>query len=111
MLPRDLRLNKKEDFRKVYKRSRNITSPYFRLLVANYPGEEKKSFGIVVSKMIAKKATERNLYKRQVRHIIKDNLAAISPGKYIIILRRPPGDKYDEFRRELEQCLKKISLV
>ncbi|MBU3964195.1 ribonuclease P protein component [Patescibacteria group bacterium] len=84
MLPRIHRLKKKNDFERVYKKGKGFKQDFLFLKFTTNDSNVSR-IGIVVSKKIASKATERNLIKRRIRGAIKEMLSAISPGQDIII--------------------------
>jgi len=111
MLTKKVRLNRDSDFKKIYKKGRFSSSRYLRInSIVNIAKNNKKSFAVVVSKKISTKATDRNLYKRQIRHIIAQNIDIIPSGQYIISLKAKP-DSFLALDEDLKQCLKKACLV
>lgn len=111
MLTKETRLNRASDFKKIYKKGRFSSSQYFRInSIAGVTQTNKKYFAVVVSKKVSPKATERNLYKRQVKHVIAYNLDLIPSGQYIISLKTKP-ESFSILEKDLTQCLKKAYFV
>lgn len=71
MLPKKYRLTKKEEFASIGKKGAQYNGRFF-VLKAVKTGQLAVSAGVVVSKGIAKKATERNRIKRVVREEVQD---------------------------------------
>ncbi|MEM9087542.1 MAG: ribonuclease P protein component [Cyanobacteria bacterium P01_F01_bin.53] len=71
------------------------------------------SFGISISRKVSKRAVVRNRIKRQLKAIIRQNLADISPGWQVVIVVRPSALEcgFDDFLRELERLLKKLNIL
>lgn len=71
------------------------------------------SFGISISRKVSKRAVVRNRIKRQLKAIIRQNLADIAPGWQVVIVVRPAALEcgFDDFLRELEGLLKKLNIL
>jgi ribonuclease P protein component len=109
MIPKKYRLSKNHEFNAIYKKGHFFSTLLFKIVILRDLRVDKK-IGIVVGKNISNKATERNLYKRQIRAIIHQRLKNIKSGnKIIIILKNKPVD-YNNLQNELELCLKKSAL-
>jgi ribonuclease P protein component len=88
MLKKQQRITDSKDFQTIYRRGRHYSNAFFSLNYSkNYYGHTR--VGIVVNKKVAKKATERNLLKRQIREIIKKDYDKFIIGTDIIISSRP----------------------
>ena len=73
MLPRAARLRRSRDFQAVYKRRQSWATPHLALYVrfrAPREGDESR-LGYVISKIIAKRAHDRNRLKRRLREITR----------------------------------------
>ncbi len=110
MLPKKNRLTDEKDFQRVYKKGQYCASNFFRINCLQDSRVEKK-IGIVISKNVAKKATQRNLIKRQIRQIIYDNLGNIKSQTKIIISVKKIPDNFSKLKDDLIQCLKKSALI
>ena len=112
MLARQNRLNKTRDFERVFKGGR----PYYTKKIGIKALKNKLSvsrFGIVVSTKVAKKATKRNLLKRQLREIIRLRVLKIKQGYDFMIIALPglSGLNYRELEKEVEGALKKLRVL
>jgi ribonuclease P protein component len=79
MLPKNNRLKKRNDFKKVYKMGRRFKKDGLSLLILenNLPFSR---FAFVFPKKEEKKAVKRNKFKRQISEIVRANLQFIKPG-------------------------------
>ena len=96
MLPRENRLKKEEDFKKVFKKGRGFTNDLFVLKVIKNNLDISR-FAFVISKKISKKATIRNRIKRRLDNVIRVDLPKIKKGwdGIIIVL---PGAEIKDFK-------------
>lgn len=92
MLKKAFRL-KKEDFEKVYKRGRKLSSDY--LFLKFLPNFQKNSrFAFVVPIAWSKKATRRNFFRRRMAEIVRALLSEIKPGyDFIFTLKKEPKER------------------
>ncbi|MFA6382429.1 MAG: ribonuclease P protein component [Candidatus Buchananbacteria bacterium] len=112
MLSAPNRLTKDRDFKKIRALGKAVFSPYFRLkYLAN--GQEQSCFAAVVSTKISKKAVIRNRLKRQIREIIRLNLAKIKPGYNVVISPQPKalGQDFQGLKGELAFLFDKARLL
>lgn len=110
MLPKQYRLSKELDFQRVYKKGQFCASQFFRINSLQ-DNRVNKKIGVVISKNVAKKATQRNLIKRQIRQIIYDNLEKIKAHNKIIISVKKIPDNFICLKEDLSKCLKKSALI
>jgi len=70
-------------------------------------------FAIIIPIKVDKRAVKRNKLKRQIREIIKLNIANLKPGSDVIIMAKKTilGKEFNELRKDLEGLLKKTKLV
>ena len=105
MLPRFLRLPGRIVGRVRQKGNKiNLPSFYVKYLTTN---RRSIRTAIVVSKKIDKRATQRNLIKRRVAHIIRDSAVNIHFAADIVISVKV-GKTYEEYKKELEQWFAKL---
>jgi len=88
MLAKANRLTKKKDFEKTFKQG---GSSYGKLLGIKAVKNDLESnrFGLIISNKVSKKAVERNKIRRQIREILKEQLAQLKPGFDLIIVTLP----------------------
>ncbi len=112
MLSRINRLRKKKDFTRIYQQGRSFATPC--LWMKTSPNHlENNRLGIVVSRKISKKAVERNLIKRRLRALVKQDLSSLKTG-YDIILTARSGilrKSYLELENNLISLLKRSQLL
>lgn len=98
----------------------------YRLLIQNFAGKSGKTakspnfsvkkfenrqfsrFGVIISKKVAKKATERNRIKREIFNFLREIKRSIPVADYLIVVH--PGAarlKKENLRLDLENLLKK----
>jgi ribonuclease P protein component len=96
------RLSRKE-FKEVLEKGKSIRTNY---LVLKYLKQELPYFrlGILISKKVSKKATERNKIKRRIKEIVRLNLPEI-PKKLDMVFIVIPGIK-NEFSILKEKVLR-----
>lgn len=104
-------LNKK-NFQKVYQKGKFFKNIFFNLRVS-FNKSRNSHFGIVVSKKISNKATQRNKYKRWVAEIIKKNLLHIKTPINTIVSVKPLINKSDftQTKQELEGLFRESGLL
>jgi ribonuclease P protein component len=111
MLARNYRLSSQNDFNRVFKQGKRAFSGYFRVFYC--PNNLNNSrLAVVVSNKVSKKATARNLLKRQVREILRKKIAKFRYNLDIIIniLPTSPGLSYKKLEQELAELFKKTKI-
>ncbi|MFA6250917.1 MAG: ribonuclease P protein component [Candidatus Shapirobacteria bacterium] len=111
MLKKKNRLRKKKDFEKIKRLGEWIRTPIFGALWLKEMAEEMK-FGMVVSKKVSKKATERNKIKRILARLIKnkEDCWKDQKGMVLILVRQSILNKsYDEISKEVEKVWERIA--
>lgn len=110
MLPKKHRLSR-QDFDLVYKKGRRIRGKSFGLIVLLSDNKnESCKIGIIVSKKVSKKASERNKLKRQIGNVLIENTANMTQLGEKIILTAFPAPKtrnFQEVKEELIELFKK----
>ncbi|MFC1598415.1 ribonuclease P protein component [Patescibacteria group bacterium] len=117
MLQKQYRLTKNKEFEIVASKGKAVYSPV--LLIKNTGNNYQYSrFGIIVSNKVSKKASQRNLIKRRIREIIKQEFDKIEKGKDIVIIASPKiiNDKgkvmpYEQLETYLLSSFKKANLL
>jgi ribonuclease P protein component len=116
-LPKANRLRKRQDYRAVYEQGIRRYSPHLTLIALTTEGgavsPPETKVGISIGKKVSKKAVIRNRIKRQLKSVVRANLAWIEPGWKIVIVVKPKAIecKYEHFLRELEQLLKQAKII
>jgi ribonuclease P protein component len=113
LLPLVNRLKNRSDFREVLSEGQYLKG---RLLNIKFVLGSDKNLpalvGFAVSKKFSKRATDRNLIKRRLRHIVREFLGQILAGsKIIILVSRPQTDvSFRDLRDDLKDLLIKAKL-
>lgn len=109
MLPREKRITSTRDYKRVYQKG-----SFFSARLANInllPNRSTLSrLGIVVTKKVAPKATDRNLVKRRFREVSR-SLYDLLPAGYDIVVTIKPGASrvpFTEMERELKEVFAKV---
>ncbi|MGE5454428.1 MAG: ribonuclease P protein component [Methylocystaceae bacterium] len=84
MLPQEVRLRKKGEFRKIYEQGRKYYGKYLILFVIKKAAEINR-YGIVASKKVGK-AVVRNRSRRQIREIVRETRGNMLTGNDIILV-------------------------
>lgn len=88
MLSKNRRITSQSEWDVIHKCGRSVHST--EIVVKFMENELAISrFGFIVGTKVSKKANKRNLIKRRLRAIIKDNLKNICGGYDIIFIMRP----------------------
>ncbi|GAW93649.1 ribonuclease P protein component [Calderihabitans maritimus] len=110
MLPKDRRLRKRADFRKVYQHGRSLAGRYLVVYYLN-SGKNKTRFGFSISKKIGK-AHERNRIKRTLREVCRKNLRQFKEGFDIIFIARSKikGINYHGVEKDLLKLSRRANI-
>ncbi len=113
MLPRQHRLNKRLDIERVFKRGRSVFVGNLGLRLA--PNNLKSSrFTVVVSLKVSKKAVERNLLKRRLREIVRQEITPTAKGGFdgLVLTQKPLLElSFAELRALTLALFKKARLI
>lgn len=112
MLPRAYRLKKDKDYERVFKSGRSF---FIREIGIKYIKNnlDKTRIGIVMPKKTFKKP-QRNLLKRQIRHIFIENLEKLKIGFDIMVIARRDIAQYKDFadlKADVEKILERVRLT
>jgi ribonuclease P protein component len=108
MLRKKYCLKKKKDFERVFKQGKGFRQDFLFLKTLKNDLENSR-IGIVVSKKVSSKATERNLIKRRLREIIRKKLPEMNNNEDIIIITQKGINKKTSFEN-IEQVVDKLLL-
>jgi ribonuclease P protein component len=112
MLKKIYRVTKEREFQAIYRRGKYKATALFSVhYLPNRFGFSR--IGIVVTKKISKKATERNLIKRRVREIAREMLPKIKGNFDVVIsIKKLATEKeYAEIHKELADIFQKAGLI
>ena len=115
MLPYDNRLVKRKDFEKVYKFGRFSSAGSIRLKFLENESKETR-LGIVVGIKFSKKSVLRNRVKRQIRDILRKNLAKIKKGFDVAVsvrAEKPGQEKLEnqKLEKDLAESFQRAGLI
>jgi len=103
---------RRNDFKKVLDGSRSFFSPYFTL---NFKKtlENKGYFSVVVSKMVAKNATKRNLVKRRIYGILRKYEKTFKNKGFFIIYAKKPAllAKFGDIEESMKKLLISAKII
>lgn len=106
-------LKRKKDFDKVFKKGKAFKKDF--LLARILPSaQEFHRVGIIVSKKVSNKATERNVIKRRIRVAVKELLNNIEAPLDIVIVVQASANKkisLQEIRNVLEELFLKAGII
>ncbi len=88
MLYAQNRLRKEKDFERVFKKGEKAKGDSLFLRFAENNLSQSR-FGIVVSKKVSLKATERNRIKRKIGEAIREILPSVKKGWDVVVLVAP----------------------
>jgi ribonuclease P protein component len=113
MLARVFRVNKEDDFKKVFKFSKPVFDAYLTLRFIKNQGRISR-FGFIVSNKIDKRATKRNELKRKMRAVILSMQPRIKSGYDVVFIlskKMPEPYEYSKIQENLKNILTKASLL
>ena len=109
MLPASMRLRRRTDFDRTYRRGRSKASAALVLYVRKN-GRAEKRIGFSCSKKLGK-AVVRNRIKRRLRHIALENQALFPAGHdYIFIVRQNALDfTHDQLAKDMSYLIRGLA--
>lgn len=112
MLSAQNRLRKEKDFERVFKKGEKTKGDSLFLRFARNNLSQSR-FGIVVSKKVSLKATERNRIKRKIGEDIREILPRVKKGWDVVVLVAPSFLSQKEELRQtaIEDIFKKAKLL
>lgn len=101
MLPKEEKISRK-NFSTVFKHSKTISRGSF--FVLKKQETPKFSFSVVISKKVAKKATERNYLKRITYNLCKDikHKTPNFSGSFVLVFQKKP-ESFKDFKNDVEK--------
>lgn len=111
MLPKENRLKKKKDFDKVTTGGQQVFGS-FLILKFKSNDMDVTRVGFVVSKKVSKKAVLRNKAKRQLREVVRAEMAHLKPGFDLIFFTRKEiiEKEFLDIQQLVKQLLQKSQL-
>lgn len=106
MFKKDERLSKQKDINRVFTQGKKVFS---RSLILFFLKNElnKRRSTVIVSSKVSKKATERNLYKRRIREIVKKH--KINGFDLVIVaLKEVKTSDFTDIKKDLEKAFRVI---
>ncbi|MCJ7786923.1 ribonuclease P protein component [Patescibacteria group bacterium] len=112
MLPKENRLKKNKDFKKVFKEGKGFKEDFLVLKKAKNNLKISR-FGFVVSKTFFKKATLRNKIKRKLRESVRIKLNEIKKGIDGVVIASPGLETKDfrEIKEIVNRLFKKAKII
>lgn len=94
-------------------KNRSFKSENLMLLVNRTNKKDKTKFSVVVSKKVARKASDRNLIKRKGFNVIKNEIANIKNGFLCVLFFKKDvrGISYNEIKSEILSLFKKADIL
>lgn len=89
MLARANRLIRAEDYRRLVRRGRRISTQHAIVYVSQVDSGEKARFGFIVPKTVGI-AVKRNLVRRRLKAVSSESIGFLAPGTDVVI-RALPG--------------------
>ena len=102
-------IKKSQDFEKIIKNNKSFRSKYFFIYKQKHE-ENTYHFGLSVGKKIGN-AVRRNKVKRQLREIISQNDYQKNFDCIIIVRREINNANFSEIKEDLNNALKKLSII
>ncbi|MFA5000541.1 MAG: ribonuclease P protein component [Patescibacteria group bacterium] len=111
MLKKNNRISRDKDFDRVFKTGRSFYSPILGIKAAEN-GLNVNRLGILINVKVSKKAVERNLYRRRLREIIKQEFPGMKKGHDLAVIVFPPilEKDFKEIKAAVKQGLAKLGL-
>lgn len=108
-MKREIRLTRKEDFRRVYAGGKRAYGKY--IIIHCLLVQSRTKIGISVSKKIGN-AVKRNLVKRRLRAIIGRRINCLPANTYIVISAKTKSKyaNYQQLEQDLENTLQVLRI-
>jgi len=110
MLPKEARVRKKGEFRRIYDHGKKYYGKYMILFLVKTEAETNR-YGIVASKKVGK-AVVRNRSRRQMREIIRNARGSLGSGNDIILVIKSSavGVKFTDLQQDFVSLCRKARL-
>lgn len=109
MLAKNSRLKKNKDFDLVFKEGKTSYVDFLGIKIKNNHLNSNR-FGILLGTKVSKLAVVRNLYKRQIKSILKEQNKQTKTGYdcVIIVLPKIINKNYQEIEKEIKTAFIKL---
>lgn len=109
MLAKKSRLKKNKDFDLVFKEGKTAYGGFLGVKIRKNQLENNR-FGILLSTKVSKLAIVRNLYKRRIKNILKNQKPEIKEGYDCVIIVLPTiiNKNYQEIKGEINNTFNKL---
>lgn len=91
MLPKKHRLSDHKTINLLKKNGKLVQGSHFGLLFIREEARTISKVAFIVSRKVAKTATDRNKVKRQLREAVRELLPNLKPGYCVLILAKKPA--------------------
>ncbi|NCO00188.1 ribonuclease P protein component [Candidatus Falkowbacteria bacterium] len=111
MLKKSNRIGRNKDFDRAFKLGQSFYDKILGLKTVEN-GLAVSRLGILVSTKVSKRAVDRNLIKRQIRAIVKNEWSNLKDGKDLVIITLPLilDKSFEEIQKTVQKALKKLNL-
>lgn len=108
MLAKEARLRSADDFRSTMRSGRKVSSANLVVYLKRVPGTAQARFGFVVAKTVGNAVT-RNLVKRRLRNLARNQTASAARGLDVVVRALPgsPNLTWEELSQEFIASLAK----
>jgi len=112
MLPREYKLKRDNDFKKIFKQGRYSRSGFIGIKFLKNDLKFNR-FAFVIGLKISKKAVLRNKIRRQLEEIVRLSFDQMEIGFDVVILveKEIINKNYQEIKKEIINLFKKIKLI
>lgn len=109
MLAKNSRLKKNKEFDLVFKEAKTIYGKLLGIKIRKNNLDFNR-FGVLLSTKVSKLAVERNLYKRRIKAILKQENSKINLGFDGVIIALPIilGKSHKEIEKEIKQIFERL---
>ncbi len=109
MLAKNNRLKKNKDFDFVFKEGKSVYGSFLGIKI-RVNNLEVNRFGVLLSTKVSKLAVTRNLYKRRIKDILRQQETEIKVGYDCVVIVLPTiiGKSYQEIKTEIKTIFSKL---
>lgn len=85
MLKKQNRMARNKEFDRAFKLGKSFYGPFLGIKAVDNNLDQLR-LGILISSKVSKKAVVRNLYKRRIRELIRQELPNLKTGKDVVVI-------------------------